>query len=64
MVPSATTPSLPAIAAYLTRVRDRAAELKKTGKSQDEAIQVITDEMPQYPDKNRLAGAIRAAYSE
>jgi hypothetical protein len=40
-------------------------ELKKAGKSQDEAVQVVTDEMAaQYPDKNRLAGAIRAAYSE
>ncbi len=51
--------------AYLTRIRDRSADLKKAGKSQDEAIQTITDEMsPQYPDKNRLAGAIRAGYSE
>jgi glyoxylase-like metal-dependent hydrolase (beta-lactamase superfamily II) len=50
---------------YLTHIRDRAAELKKAGKTQDEAIQIITDEMSrQYPDKNRLAGAIRAAYSE
>lgn len=50
---------------YLTRVRDRTAELKKAGKTQDEAIQAITDEMSaQYPDKNRLAGAIRAGYSE
>jgi glyoxylase-like metal-dependent hydrolase (beta-lactamase superfamily II) len=50
---------------YLTRIRDRTAELKKAGKTQDETIQVITDEMSaQYPDKNRLAGAIRAAYSE
>jgi glyoxylase-like metal-dependent hydrolase (beta-lactamase superfamily II) len=50
---------------YLTHIRDRSAELKKAGKSQDEAIQIITDEMSrQYPDKNRLAGAIRAAYSE
>jgi hypothetical protein len=40
-------------------------ELKKAGKSQDEAVQIVTDEMAaQYPDKNRLAGAIRAAYSE
>jgi glyoxylase-like metal-dependent hydrolase (beta-lactamase superfamily II) len=51
--------------AYLTHIRDRSAQLKKAGKSQDEAIQIITDEMSrQYPDKNRLAGAIRAAYSE
>lgn len=50
---------------YLTRIRARAAELKKAGKTQDEAIQIITDEMSaQYPDKNRLAGAIRAGYSE
>ena len=51
--------------AYLTRIRDRSAELKKAGKSQDEAVQILTDEMsPQYPDKNRLAGAIRAGYAE
>lgn len=50
---------------YLTRIRDRAAELKKAGKSQDEAVQTITDEMSaQYPDKGRLAGAIRAGYAE
>jgi glyoxylase-like metal-dependent hydrolase (beta-lactamase superfamily II) len=48
---------------YLTRIRDRAAELKKAGKTQDETIQAITDEMSgQYPDKNRLAGAVRAAW--
>jgi glyoxylase-like metal-dependent hydrolase (beta-lactamase superfamily II) len=51
--------------AYLTHIRDRSAELKKAGKTQDEAVQIITDEMSrQYPDKNRLAGAIRAAWSE
>lgn len=50
--------------AYLTRVRDRTVELKKAGKTQDEAVQIVTDEMvAQYPDRNRLAGAIRAAYS-
>jgi glyoxylase-like metal-dependent hydrolase (beta-lactamase superfamily II) len=49
---------------YLTRVRDRTAELKKAGKSQDEAVQIVTDEMiSQYPDRNRLNGAIRAAYA-
>ena len=51
--------------AYLTRIRDRAAELKKAGKTQDETIQVITDEMAaEFPDRNRLVGAIRAGYSE
>ena len=50
---------------YLTRIRDRSAELRKSGKTQDEVVQVITDEMvAQYPDKNRLAGAIRAGYNE
>ena len=48
---------------YLTRIRDARAALKKAGKTQDEAVQTVTDEMAaQYPDRNRLAGAIRAAY--
>ena len=51
--------------AYLTRIRDRSAALKKSGKTQDETVQTITDEMSaQYPDKNRLAGAIRAGFNE
>ena len=50
---------------YLTRIRDRTAELRKAGKTQEETVQIVTDEMsPRYPDKNRLAGAIRAGYSE
>ena len=50
---------------YLTLVRDRAAEFRKAGMSQDEAVQAITQELAaQYPDKNRLAGAIRAGYAE
>ena len=50
---------------YLSHIRDRSAELKKAGKSQDEAVQIITDEMSaQYPDKTRLAGAIRAGFNE
>ncbi len=50
--------------AYLTRIRDRAAELKKAGKSQDETVQIVTDEMSaEFPDKNRLGGAIRAAWT-
>jgi len=50
---------------YLTRIRARTAELKKAGKTQDEAVQIITAEMStQYPDRNRLAGAIRAGFSE
>jgi glyoxylase-like metal-dependent hydrolase (beta-lactamase superfamily II) len=50
---------------YLAQIRDRTAALKKAGKSQDEAIAIVTDEMSaQYPDKNRLAGAIRAGFNE
>jgi glyoxylase-like metal-dependent hydrolase (beta-lactamase superfamily II) len=50
---------------YLTEIRDRAATLKKAGKTQDEAVQIITDEMSaQYPDKGRLGGAIRAGFAE
>jgi len=50
---------------YLTHIRDRTVELKKAGKSLDEAVQIITDEMSaQYPDKSRLAGAIRAGFNE
>ncbi|HVY88115.1 MAG TPA: MBL fold metallo-hydrolase [Hyphomonadaceae bacterium] len=50
---------------YLTKIRNRAAELKKAGKTQDETVAAITDEMSgQYPDKGRLAGAIRNAWAE
>lgn len=50
---------------YLTLVRDRAAEFRKAGKPQEEAVQAITQELAaQYPDRNRLAGAIRAGYAE
>jgi glyoxylase-like metal-dependent hydrolase (beta-lactamase superfamily II) len=48
---------------YLTRIRDRTAELRKSGKTQEESVQIVTDEMSgQYPDKGRLGGAVRAAY--
>jgi glyoxylase-like metal-dependent hydrolase (beta-lactamase superfamily II) len=51
--------------AYLTKVRDRTTALKKEGKTQDQAVQTVTDEMAgQYADRNRLGGAIRAAYAE
>jgi glyoxylase-like metal-dependent hydrolase (beta-lactamase superfamily II) len=51
--------------AYLTHIRARTAELRKAGKTQDETVQIVTDEMSaQYPDKFRLTGAIRAGYSE
>jgi glyoxylase-like metal-dependent hydrolase (beta-lactamase superfamily II) len=50
---------------YLTRIRDRAAELKSSGKTQDETVHIVTDEMAaNHPDRNRLASAIRAGYAE
>ena len=50
---------------YLTTIRDRAAVLKKDGKTQDEAVKTITAEMQsKYPDAGRLTGAVRAAYAE
>jgi glyoxylase-like metal-dependent hydrolase (beta-lactamase superfamily II) len=51
--------------AYLTKIAIRTAAHKKSGKTQDEIVQLVADEMqPQYPDRNRLAGAIRAAFHE
>ena len=51
--------------AYLTRIRDRTDDLKKEGMSQDEAVQIVTREMAgEFPDRGRLAGAVRAAYAE
>ena len=51
--------------ALFSTVQSRAAELKKQGKTADEAVQALTAEMKtQYPDQGRLTGAIRSAYSE
>lgn len=50
---------------YFARIRARVTELKKAGKSVDETVQALTEELAaQYPDRNRLGGAIRAVYSE
>jgi glyoxylase-like metal-dependent hydrolase (beta-lactamase superfamily II) len=50
---------------YLTTIRDRTRELKKQGRTADEAVTTITTEMqPRFPDAGRLGGAIRAAYKE
>jgi glyoxylase-like metal-dependent hydrolase (beta-lactamase superfamily II) len=50
---------------YLTTIRDRTAVLKRQGRTLDEAVKTISAEMqPHYPDAGRLAGAIRAAYTE
>jgi glyoxylase-like metal-dependent hydrolase (beta-lactamase superfamily II) len=50
---------------YLTRIRDRTTELKRAGKSLDEAMQTIVAELKsEYPDTGRVGGAVRAAYAE
>jgi glyoxylase-like metal-dependent hydrolase (beta-lactamase superfamily II) len=49
---------------YLTTIRTRTADLKKQGKSIDETVMTIQNELQdQYP-RNAMAGAIRAAYNE
>jgi len=54
--------------AFLAAVRDRVADLKKAGKSVDEAIQsVVSDIAPEYPEWGDPMGAaviVRAAYAE
>jgi glyoxylase-like metal-dependent hydrolase (beta-lactamase superfamily II) len=49
---------------FLTTVQTRAAALKKQGRSVDETVQAIQDELQSQYDRNRMAGAIRAAYNE
>ena len=49
---------------FLTTVRSRAAALKKEGKSVDDTVKAIQDELQDKYDRNRMASAIRAAYNE
>lgn len=49
---------------YLTTVRDRTAALKKEGKSVDDVIKLLQEELKGRYDPNRMVGTIRAAYSE
>jgi glyoxylase-like metal-dependent hydrolase (beta-lactamase superfamily II) len=48
----------------LTTVRARATELKKQGKSLDNTVKMIQDELQDKYPRNGMAGAIRAAYNE
>lgn len=48
----------------LTTVQARAAALKKQGKSIDETVTAIQDELQDRYPRNGLAGAARAAYNE
>lgn len=51
--------------AYLTEIMERTGAEKKAGKSADAAVDAVTAAMvARFPDKGRLAGAIRAAYKE
>jgi hypothetical protein len=51
--------------AYLTEVRDRTAAEKRAGRSVDQTVEAVTAAFgDRAPDKNCLAGAIRAAYAE
>ena len=50
--------------AYLTTVRERTAAHKKEGKSLDDTVKLVQDELQANYDRNRMAGAIRAAYNE
>ncbi len=50
---------------YLMQVRNRVMALKGAGQTLEQVIDTVTSEMsPQYPDKARLGGAIRAAWAE
>jgi glyoxylase-like metal-dependent hydrolase (beta-lactamase superfamily II) len=50
--------------AYLTDIRDRTAAEKRAGKTEDQAVQAVSAALPNYPDRGRLTGAIKAAYGE
>ena len=51
--------------AYLTEVRDRTAAEKKAGRNVDQAVEAVTVALAErYPDRGRLAGAIKVAYAE
>jgi glyoxylase-like metal-dependent hydrolase (beta-lactamase superfamily II) len=49
---------------FLTTVRERAAAHKKDGRSLDDTVKLVQDELQGRYDRNRMAGAIRAAYNE
>ena len=50
---------------YFTTIQTRTAELKKQGKTIDEAAQTIATELQsKYPDRGRVTGAVRNAYAE
>ena len=55
------------IAAYrsfLTTVRDRAAALKRDGKTVDETVRTLQDELQARFNRSQMVSAVRAAYNE
>jgi len=50
--------------AYLTAVRERTIAHKKAGKTVDDTIKLVQDELGGKYDRNRMTGAIRVAYNE
>lgn len=51
--------------AYFTEVRERTAAEKRAGRGGDAAVEAVSAAMAErYPDRGRLAGAIKAAYAE
>ncbi|MEO7598711.1 MAG: MBL fold metallo-hydrolase [Opitutus sp.] len=48
---------------YLTTIKTRTAALKTAGKSVDEAVETITNELQStYTDRGRIAGAVRSVF--
>jgi glyoxylase-like metal-dependent hydrolase (beta-lactamase superfamily II) len=51
--------------AYLMDIQTRVADLKKQGRKVDETEKIVTNEMQKdFPDRGRISGAVKAAYSE
>ena len=51
--------------AYFTEVRERTAAEKRAGRGGDAVVEAVSAAMAErYPDRGRLAGAIKAAYAE
>jgi len=49
---------------FLMTVRERAAALKKDGKTLDETVRALQEELQPRYNRNQMASAIRAAYNE
>ena len=49
---------------FLTTVRDRAGALKKGGRTADETVRTLQDELQGRYNRNQMTSAVRAAYNE